>query len=500
MPKPDFQQTIAKFALDGAQTKELISAGHLVVPHLDQVLEYFYSFAKSDQEASSYFKTDGSLEHARSAQKRHWELLLNGEFSDDYFKSAKTIGRVHFRIQLPFDLYLAGYARATSYIQEMLSKQYGATYTPMARAKMLRLLGALNRAFAMDTFQVIDAYFDAQSEEQETAFRYISEGIQRMSERDLTQPIPCSQESDFPARYDPVRSSFNTLMGSMGDVIGTIQASAKNQHNTAGEISAAASDLSGRTETQAATLEETAAAVEEITASMKQSSEATTETSSLAKTAQEIAEEGMDVALNAVQKMNEISSSSEQISQIISVIDDIAFQTNLLALNAGVEAARAGEAGRGFAVVASEVRALAQRAAVSAKEIKDLINVSTDHVEDGVNLVNSAGDVLERIVGHVKRVTELSSEVAASAHEQFTGLSEINTGVSHMDSVTQQNAAMVEQTTAATVSLRQDTQVLAELVETFQVSSQDQPMAQVHQFEAQAGSDGLLTEQDTFVA
>ncbi len=462
-------QTISKFALDGDQKKDLVAAGKLVGPKLDEVLEFFYAFAKSDQEASRFFKSQDSLNHARGAQKRHWELLLSGEFSDAYYKSADTIGRVHFRIQLPFDLYLAGYARATSYIQEMLSQQFGATYTPMARKRMVRLLGALNRAFAMDTYQVIDAYFKAQGEEQETAFRYMTEGIQRMSERDLTQPIPSSEESDFPARYDLVRTSFNTLMGNIGGVIGTIQDSAANLSSSAGEISDAAEDLSSRTETQAATLEETAAAVEEITASMKQSSGATTETSSLAREAQGIAEEGMEVASDAVEKMNEISSSSDQISQIISVIDDIAFQTNLLALNAGVEAARAGEAGRGFAVVASEVRALAQRAAVSAKEIKDLINVSTGHVEEGVSLVNKAGEVLERIVGHVKRVTELSSEVASSAQEQFTGLSEINTGVSHMDSVTQQNAAMVEQTTAATVTMRQDTQVLAELVQTFRV-------------------------------
>ncbi|WP_443986807.1 methyl-accepting chemotaxis protein [Leisingera sp. McT4-56] len=291
-----------------------------------------------------------------------------------------------------------------------------------------------------------------------------------MSARDLTQPIPSPQDSDFPARYDNVRQSFNTLMDSIGGVIGTIQDSAVNLSSSADEISDAAEDLSSRTETQAATLEETAAAVEEITASMKQSSEATTETSSVAQEAQGIAEDGRTVAADAVEKMNEISASSHQISQIISVIDDIAFQTNLLALNAGVEAARAGEAGRGFAVVASEVRALAQRAAVSAKEIKDLINVSAGHVDAGVDLVSKAGAVLERIVGHVKRVTELSSDVASSAQEQFTGLSEINTGVSHMDSVTQQNAAMVEQTTAATMTMRQDTRVLADLVQTFRVS------------------------------
>ncbi|MBY6066735.1 globin-coupled sensor protein [Leisingera aquaemixtae] len=463
-------QTISKFNLDGDQRRDLEQAGKLVVPKLDQVLDRFYAFAKSDDEASLFFRSQDTLDHARGAQKRHWELLLRGDFSQDYFDSANRIGRVHFRIQLPFDLYLAGYARATSDLQLVLAEQFGATITPMARKRMVRLLGALNRVFALDTYQVIDAYFAAQGEEQDTAFRHLTDGIQRMSARDLTQPIPSPQDSDFPARYDNVRQSFNTLMDSIGGVIGTMQDSAVNLSSSADEISDAAEDLSSRTETQAATLEETAAAVEEITASMKQSSEATTETSSVAHEAQGIAEDGRTVAADAVEKMNEISASSHQISQIISVIDDIAFQTNLLALNAGVEAARAGEAGRGFAVVASEVRALAQRAAVSAKEIKDLINVSAGHVDAGVDLVSKAGAVLERIVGHVKRVTELSSDVASSAQEQFTGLSEINTGVSHMDSVTQQNAAMVEQTTAATMTMRQDTRVLADLVQTFRVS------------------------------
>ena len=177
------------------------------------------------------------------------------------------------------------------------------------------------------------------------------------------------------------------------------------------------------------------------------------------------------VVRNAVEKMNEIADSSAQISKIISVIDDISFQTNLLALNAGVEAARAGESGRGFAVVASEVRNLAQRTADSAGEIKELIDISTKHVESGVELVGNAGEMLESIVNHINEAADLTQQVASSAEQQSTAFGEINIGVSQLDSVTQQNAAMVEQSTAALMEMRNEASTLSGLVSVFQLGS-----------------------------
>lgn len=474
----DRQNTISKFALDGRQKDDLIRANSKVGPHLDQVLDKFYEFAQADTDASRFFPNDEILTHAKSAQKRHWQLLLSGDFSDEYYSSAETIGRVHFRIQLPFELYLSGYARATSYIQEVLGQQYGTAISSRARNRLFGMLGALNRAFALDTHYVIEAYFAAQRVEQDTAFDYITKGIERMEARDLSELVPGPEESSYPERYNGVRETVNRLMSSLAEVIGTIQSSTSALSSAAHEIAESAQELSQRTETQAATLEQTAAAVEEITASMRASSEATTETSDVASKAQTFAEEGNSVVGDAVSKMQEIADSSEKMSQIIGAIDDISFQTNLLALNAGVEAARAGEAGRGFAVVASEVRALAQRAANSANEIKGLISVSVGHVEEGVQLVNKAGGSLNHIVEDVKRVSELTSEVSSSAEEQFTGLTEINTGVSHLDSVTQQNAAMVEETTAATRTMQEDARALADLATTFKVSpSPAQPQA-----------------------
>ena len=466
----DTQDTLAKFALTGNDHEQLVRAGKMVMPILDDALEHFYSFAVADPEIAQFFPDDSVMAHARSAQKKHWQRLLSGTFDEAYFASAERVGTVHFKIQLPFSMYLSGYSRANAYIQQRLLERSGALLGKFAKRKHGEILGTLTRAFAFDTYQVIEAYFAAQKAEQDTAFKYLSDGIKRMSERDLSQSIPGPDESDYPARYDQVRQSFNELMGSMRDIIVTIQDSTGNLNRVASEVSQSAGDLSRRTETQAATLEETAAAVEEINNSMRSSTEATSKTEEVVLVTRNNAATGNEVAEQAVLKMREISESSVQISQIISVIDDIAFQTNLLALNAGVEAARAGDAGRGFAVVASEVRGLAQRAANSAKEIKSLVTSSTQHVDAGVAMVDQAGAALTSIVQEIETVSGLTADIVNSARAQSTGLSEISVGVSQLDTVTQQNAAMVEETAAAIMSLQQDTQVLSDLVGTFRVS------------------------------
>jgi methyl-accepting chemotaxis protein len=238
------------------------------------------------------------------------------------------------------------------------------------------------------------------------------------------------------------------------------------------EISTAADDLSRRTEQQAASLEETAAALGEITNTVRKTAAGATHARQAVSTAKSDAEKGGEVVRQAVNAMSGIEKSSQQIGQIIGVIDEIAFQTNLLALNAGVEAARAGDAGRGFAVVASEVRALAQRSADAAKEIKSLISTSTAQVEDGVELVGETGKALERIFSQIAEIDTIVSEIATSAQDQATGLQEVNTAVTQMDQVTQQNAAMVEESTAASHTLSQETEELTRLIGRFQIGAQ----------------------------
>ncbi|KIC25458.1 MULTISPECIES: methyl-accepting chemotaxis protein [unclassified Leisingera] len=294
----------------------------------------------------------------------------------------------------------------------------------------------------------------------------LDDHLARLSGRDLE----CTIDEAFPEEYEQLRQSFNTTVATLKETIEQVISAASSIHNGATEISTASDDLSSRTESQAATLEETAAALEQLTASVKSSADGARGVEQTMQEARSEAEASGEVVRKAVTAMNEIEQSSVRISQIISVIDDIAFQTNLLALNAGVEAARAGEAGKGFAVVASEVRALAQRSADAATEIKALIGDSSKHVKQGVDLVGETGEALTSIVGRVNDISQLVSSIAEGAAEQSTGLTEINTGVGQLDQVTQQNAAMVEEATAAGHMLHSDAGKLAELMAKFKIS------------------------------
>ncbi|MDP3747533.1 MAG: HAMP domain-containing methyl-accepting chemotaxis protein [Phenylobacterium sp.] len=289
------------------------------------------------------------------------------------------------------------------------------------------------------------------------------EGLERLAEGDLTYRM----KGELPPAYLKLQSDFNLAAAKLQNTLGVVVGAAAGMRSGAGEISTAADDLSQRTEQQAASLEETAAALDEITATVRRTAEGASHARKVVETARSDAAEGADVVKRATSAMDEIEGSSRQIGQIIGVIDEIAFQTNLLALNAGVEAARAGEAGKGFAVVASEVRALAQRSAEAAKEIKALIMSSSAQVGTGVELVAATGKALQRIVIQVAEINGIVAEIAASAQEQATGLQQVNTAVNHMDQVTQQNAAMVEESTAASHSLANEAAELATLVAQF---------------------------------
>ncbi|MEX0301974.1 MAG: CHASE3 domain-containing protein [Leisingera sp.] len=293
----------------------------------------------------------------------------------------------------------------------------------------------------------------------------LSTRLSRLSEGDLTIAI----KEGFPEEYEQLRADFNSSIETLSATVLQVVDSTSSISGGAAEISQASDDLSQRTESQAATLEQTAAAIDELTASVKAAAEGARNVESTVQEARQEAEDSGGVVQDAVSAMSGIEESSNKISQIITVIDDISFQTNLLALNAGVEAARAGEAGRGFAVVASEVRALAQRSSDAAMEIKTLISDSSRQVEQGVDLVGRAGGALQSIVGRVSHISQLVSEIAEGAAEQSTGLAEINTGMTQLDEVTQQNAAMVEEATAAGHLLNSDAGKLAELVARFQV-------------------------------
>jgi methyl-accepting chemotaxis protein len=298
----------------------------------------------------------------------------------------------------------------------------------------------------------------------------IATALTALAEGDLARRLP----QPLIPELDKLRLDFNRASESLHDTMRSVGQAANSVRTGSDEIRSSSEDLSRRTEQQAANLQQTAATLDEITAKVKQTADGARNARDLVGQAKSDAEKSGEVVREAVKSMSGIENSSGQIGQIISVIDEIAFQTNLLALNAGVEAARAGDAGRGFAVVAQEVRVLAQRSAEAAREIKALISESGRQVSNGVNLVGEAGRALERIAGQVTDINGVIADIAASAQEQAVGLNEVNTSVNQMDQVTQQNAAMVEQSTAASHSLAGEAAELSRVVGRFRLGGNEE--------------------------
>ncbi|WP_269388387.1 methyl-accepting chemotaxis protein [Hoeflea alexandrii] len=304
------------------------------------------------------------------------------------------------------------------------------------------------------------------AQEMEQATQGLADGLKHLADGDLSYQLT----QPFAADFEGLRSDFNAAVAQLGNTLRSVAEASQQIDTGSREISQSAQDLSKRTEQQAASLEETAAALDQITANVTNSTQRVEEARTVAVKANQSAVQSATIVSNAVDAMGRIEQSSNQISNIIGVIDEIAFQTNLLALNAGVEAARAGEAGKGFAVVAQEVRELAQRSAQAAKEIKDLIRNSSVEVEGGVRLVSETGEALKAIESYIVTVNEHMNAIAHAAKEQSVGLSEVNTAVNQMDQVTQQNAAMVEESTAASVSLQDEAGRLGSLIGQFRLS------------------------------
>ncbi|MCP5180121.1 MAG: PAS domain-containing protein [Pseudomonadales bacterium] len=314
---------------------------------------------------------------------------------------------------------------------------------------MLRMAKGINEM--MDAFQA--------------PLRDVSEVMQSLASGDLATRI----DSSYRGEFETLKEAVNSCAGTLTDIVQKIRESCEGMAQATGEIAQGNTDLSHRTEQQASNLEETAASMEELTSTVQQNADNAKQANQLSTGARDEAEKGGAVVTRAISAMGAINASSKKISDIIGVIEEIAFQTNLLALNAAVEAARAGEQGRGFAVVASEVRNLAQRSSAAAKEITALIKDSVEKVSEGSRLVDETGDTLGRIVTSVKKVSDIIEEITAASEEQSSGIQEVSSAVQQMDQMTQQNAALVEEAAAASESLADQARGLQELVSFFRV-------------------------------
>jgi len=290
---------------------------------------------------------------------------------------------------------------------------------------------------------------------------------ERVRDGDLTVAVPMGANDEF----SPLLKAMGEMQTSLTRVVSDVRLGADSVATASAEIAQGNADLSGRTEQQASSLEQTSASMEQLGSTARQNADSASQANQLAANASSVAVQGGDVVSQVVQTMKDINDSSKRISDIIGVIDGIAFQTNILALNAAVEAARAGEQGRGFAVVAAEVRSLAQRSAEAAKEIKGLINASVERVEQGTTLVDQAGSTMQEIVRSIRRVSDIVGEISSASNEQNTGVNQVSQAVSQMDQATQQNAALVEESAAAASSLQQQAQQLVQAVAVFRLRS-----------------------------
>jgi methyl-accepting chemotaxis protein len=453
-----------------------------------RTMEDLYNRLRTAPKAGALFADAGRLQLAKTDQAAQWDRLLSGDYGETFARASAAAGKAQAGMGVEPRWSIGGHA----IVLEQLIKAAIGSHRPkgafagrrQSRSDELgEAVASLVKAALLDIDLSFSAYMDTIETERRACETDAGAGLQHMTAMmgdalarlaggDLTASIA----EETPAEFAALKTDFNAAAVKLREMVSAISAGADGISVGSDQIAHATDDLSRRTEQQAASLEETAAALDEITATVRKTAAGARQASEVVNAAKDDAEHSGQVVGQAVSAMSQIEKSSQQIAQIIGVIDEIAFQTNLLALNAGVEAARAGEAGRGFAVVAQEVRALAQRSAEAAKEIKALISASSAQVGSGVDLVGQTGKALQRIVAKVAEIDALVSEIAASAQEQATGLAEVNAAVNQMDQVTQQNAAMVEQTTAASRSLKNETVELARLANSFRTGeSQRRP-------------------------
>lgn len=482
LPTPeDLLQRLRFLELGEQERAALRAAKDSVLPVLPSILDDFYKKIRAEPKVSRLFKSEEKIQDAKSKQERHWDRITDGVLDESYLNATLHVGIVHERIGLQPDWYIDSYGFILSrLITSLIKKNWPASRFNKRKAELEDLtakVSAVIRATFLDvdltvaTYLAVLNFHEKEKDEvvkQKTSkvIAEIGESANRLAHGDLTRHIG----ADFPEEYEELRTNFNAALEKLSETLISLHEAAETVDTKTQSIALAADDMARRAEGQAAGVEQSTAALSELTNAVRQTSQGIAMVSQEVKAANAGAAQGKGVVNEAGQAMERINESSKKIGSIIGLIDEIAFQTNLLALNAGVEAARAGDAGRGFAVVAQEVRALAQRSAEAAMEIKALISTSRQEVAVGVDLVQRSADALQGISSNIGKIDELASSITENSRVQSAGLTQVNDALTTMSDDVQKNAAMAEQTTAAVHTLEMEMKALNQAIYGFKVT------------------------------
>ena len=458
------------------------------VPH---ALDAFYARATANAKTKAFFADPAAVQRARAAQIEHWRRLSAGEFEGRAAESSRRMGSVHAELGVSPTLYIAAYGQIANHLVAAAIAEIwprGALRGgPFARGTdAAAAISALMRVAMLDMEIGVAAFMQAlgaksrqteaaaalAAQETQGAVGAVREALGQLAAKKLDVNL----SEQLPGAFHEMACDFNVAITGLREAMEGVQTSLDILNSSTSEIATASQDLSSRTEHEASSIEQSSAALAEVAQQIDKTAEHAQSAQAIVTQAGNEAQQSNEVVAQSIAAMERIERSSSDIGKIIGAIDEIAFQTNLLALNAGVEAARAGEAGRGFAVVASEVRGLAQRSAEAAKEIKALVATATSEVNGGVQLVSKTGEALARIGAKVGEMSGVVGEILRSARQQATSLSEIKTAVGELSSATQQNAAMAEESTAASQALARETASLSELVAQFKLGASAAPV------------------------
>lgn len=456
--------------LDDEQRASLKQAKPVLMQALATGMERFYEKLGRFPETNRFFKNPQHREFARSRQIEHWGTITEGEYGAEYVDGVTAVGKAHARIGLEPRWYIGGYALLIEEtIKGVMSARWPEILKKKKKAKPDELaaeIGLFVKAALLDMDYAITVYLDELAEERrkaeeqkeradaakEAALASLASVLQQLAAGNLEARL----DDDLPEEFVKMAHDYNDAVESLRVTLAKTRRTSEKIVENIGEVNVSMEKLSDRSVQQAASLEQSSAALHELTESVQNATEHSQKAAEVVGAARSDAQQSERLVNEAIGAMSEIEKSSTQIAKIISVIDGIAFQTNLLALNASVEAARAGEAGKGFAVVAHEVRALAQRSADAAREIKDLVETSQGHVENGVTIVGHAGKALSKIIERVAEIHELVGTIAIQSKEQSVGLGEINQSIVEMDNTTQRNTAMAAATSEKMAALNGD--------------------------------------------